>query len=183
MHGRGGREYSVAKGYVQSAFLIVTNPARMTVPDDRSFVLAVSQLFGFAAELYFKGFLIASGVEPRVLRNSIVRHNLAKLHEMSIERGLSLELASWLVEVLGTQHKSHEFRYMTEQSSYTALDLTRAFAAFSELDLIVDAFIGASAAFGLTPRRGWDLPRHLAWRLPVQYYCWHPTRVELKAAP
>jgi len=49
--------YSTAKGLVQSTFLTMTNPQRLTLPDDTTFMLFFPMNLGFAVELYLKAFL------------------------------------------------------------------------------------------------------------------------------
>jgi|SRR6185312_731067 hypothetical protein len=52
-------------------------------------------------------------------------------------------------------------------SEYRTIDLRVIFFAFSGLDRAVDASIGASAARGKMPGRGWKFPEDGAWRLPL----------------
>jgi hypothetical protein len=179
IRNEGEREYGVAKGYVQSMYLIVTNPARMTTPDDTPFVLAFNQLAGFAAELYFKSILVANAVPQQVLRGKAARHNLAKLSELCLEKGLSTTGADWLVEALGRHHGSYEYRYLLPDSEFVTIDIYRLFEAFSELDRAVDAFIGASKSRGLTPTGSWILPPNIGWRMPSPYAVLRPTTVTL----
>ena len=68
--------YSSAKGFVQSAYLIVTNRLRLTTNDDTSFVMSCHLLFGFGLELYLKSYLKASGVNDKILMDYNIRHNL-----------------------------------------------------------------------------------------------------------
>ena len=60
--------YSVAKGYVQSAYAMMTNPYRLQLPDDITLFMAFHMLCGFAAELYFKAFLAHKGYSDAQLR-------------------------------------------------------------------------------------------------------------------
>lgn len=69
--------YSTARGYIQSAYLIMTNHNRFQVPNDITFVLAYHMLLGFAVELYLKSYLTHTGHNERELRNAAVRHNLS----------------------------------------------------------------------------------------------------------
>ncbi|WP_441242426.1 hypothetical protein [Tardiphaga sp. 768_D3_N2_1] len=179
IRNKGEREYSVARGYVQSMYLIVTNSARMTTPYDFPFVLAFNQLAGFAAELYFKAFLGASGVDPKTLRAPAVRHSLAKLHQLCLDNGFTSVKALWIVNKLGPQHETYEFRYLKPNSEFETLDLYELFPAFSELDRIVDAFIGASKSRGLQPDSDWNLPPNAGWRMPLPYHGLRATTVRL----
>ncbi|MBZ9674082.1 hypothetical protein [Mesorhizobium sp. ES1-3] len=158
--------YSTAKGYVQSAFVMMTSPMRFQVPDDSSFYLSFHMLTGFATELYLKSFLASQGYTEKDLRRPEVRHDLRKLLEMAEAKGLNDSGATVLVDLLGDHHKSYEFRYMRADSKYSAIHIRHVFDALSSLDRTVDKTVGASAAHGKQPGHGWhfydDLRR--GWR-------------------
>ncbi|RWC31567.1 hypothetical protein [Mesorhizobium sp.] len=158
--------YSTAKGYVQSAFLLMTNEIRFQAPDDSSFYLSFHMLLGFAMELYLKSFLLQNGYEEKALRAAGVRHDLSKLLEMAEAKGLKERGAVTLVDLLSEHHRSFGFRYTKAESEYPIINLQRVFEAFSSLDLAVDTVIGASVAHGKRPRGSWDFPNDFRkiWR-------------------
>ena len=164
----GKEEYAVAKGYVQSLYLILTNPARLQAPDDTSFYPAFGLLAGFAVELYLKAYLIHRGVSTADLRKGAVAHKLAILAAMCKTKGLSDVKLDWLVRKLGDHHASYEFRYMKPSSEFYPIDLHRLFKAFSRLDRAVDVAIGASASKRLSADDDWIFPPDGAWRFPSQ---------------
>jgi hypothetical protein len=92
------RIYSTAKGYVQSTYLIVTNPQRYQAPDDTTFILSYHMLLGFAVELYLKAYLMHTGHTEAELRR--VGHNLQKLLELSKADNFNLPEAKKLVDYL-----------------------------------------------------------------------------------
>lgn len=123
-------------------------------------------LFGFAAELYLKSYLIHVGVDDKTLRSKALRHSISGLAKAAEERGLVCAELPMLVIHLDEKHSSYEFRYMQENSSYTAPSLDYIFGAFARLDLTIDNVVGASASKGLTPKLGWDVPPECAyWRM------------------
>lgn len=160
------RTYGTAKGYIQSAYLQVTNPLRLKLPNDTTLFLSFHLNAGFAAELYLKAFLYSTGHSEAELKSAAVRHDLEALLKIAEGDGFSDAGASALVNVLHKQHKSFEFRYMKADSSFTPNPLDQTFSAFSTLDTAVDTAVGASASFALTPGGAWALPLEFAaWRL------------------
>jgi hypothetical protein len=157
--------YSTAKGYIQSAHLMMSNPIRYTTPDDTPFYLAFHLICAFAVELYLKSYLIHSGHEDKELRGIGVRHNLEKLHELAKADDFTDIGTGALVDLLHEHHESFEFRYAKRETKYRAVNLQHMFIAFSALDLFVDAAVGASASKGLAPNGTWDFPTAKAqWR-------------------
>jgi hypothetical protein len=157
--------YSTAKGYVQSAFLMMTNPFRYQAADDTSFYLAFHMLCGFATELYLKAFLAHKG-HDKDLKGLQLRHNLKNLHVKATSYGFSDEGAKLLVDHLGDHHASFEFRYMQPTSVYKVIPLATMFHAFSTLDVLVDTAVGASASKGRDPEGAWSFPPNMEWRVP-----------------
>jgi hypothetical protein len=160
--------YAVAKGYVQSAFAMMTNPVRLGLPDDTTFFLAFHMLCGFAAELYFKAFLEHKGYSDAQLRKPQIRHDLTWLRDQCRSEGMYDTGADLLVDLLAGKHKNYEFRYMKQASVYRTMHLQVIFSAFSSLDRAVDAAIGASAARGKSARGSWKFPSDGPWRLPLE---------------
>lgn len=158
--------YSVAKGYVQSAYALMANPHRLQLPDDTTFFMAFHMLCGFAAELYFKAFLAHKGHTESSLKKPDVRHDLGKLQQMCLSEGLNEQGSKLLVDCLGVRHKSFEYRYMKRDATYETVALRDIFFAFSELDAVVDTAIGASSSRGGTPGGKWVFPNDGAWRFP-----------------
>lgn len=158
--------YSVAKGYVQSAYSMLANPFRLQLPDDTTFFMAFHMLCGFAVELYLKAYLAHKGFTEGQLKKHEIRHDLSKLHELAKNEGFSDSGTGILVELLGEKHKNFEFRYMRKASMYKTLTLQEIFAAFSSLDVVVDACIGASASRGKSPSGAWNFPADGEWRFP-----------------
>ncbi|WP_027571302.1 hypothetical protein [Bradyrhizobium sp. WSM1743] len=129
--------YSVAKGYVQSAHAMMSNPHRLQTPDDTPFYLAFHMLCGFATELYFKAFLGYKGYTDAELRHHSIRHDLAKLRDLCRSKGLFDTGGDLLVDLLAEKHKTFEYRYMRSTSVFRAVDLQAMFSAFSSLDRVV----------------------------------------------
>lgn len=158
--------YAVAKGYVQSAYAIMSNPHRMQLEDDTSFFMAFHMLCGFALELYFKAFLVKKGYSEEQLKKRDVGHDLARLRDLCNSEGFFNTGADQLVELLAEKHKNFEFRYMKKSSEYRTADLKAVFSAFSSLDQIIDKIICASTSRGKAPGAGWKFPDDGPWRLP-----------------
>ncbi len=159
--------YSVAKGYVQSAYSMMANPHRLQLPDDITLFMAFHMLCGFAVELYFKAFLIHKGYTEAQLRQRDIGHDLVKLRDRCRCEGLYDTGGDLLVDLLAEKHKSFEYRYMKRASEYRTSDVRAIFFAFSCLDRLINTAIGASASRGEAPRRGWKFPSDGAWRLPL----------------
>jgi hypothetical protein len=159
--------YSTAKGYVQSAFALMSSPGRLQA-NDTPFYASFHLLCGFAAELYLKAFLAHTGSSERELSVPNLRHDLHNLYDLALSRGLNVEGAKWLVDSLGKHHKAFEFRYMKRELEYTAVNIQGAFRAFSSLDVEVDTAVGASASLGKRPSPGWNFPmEYSGWRFPT----------------
>jgi len=157
--------YSTAKGYVQSAYVLMANPLRYSVPDDTTFFMSFHMLCGFALELYFKAFLSHHGWDEKSLRSKRLRHNLRELHKEVVALGLTSKIAAQLLEVLAERHEDFTFRYVRRETKYLARDLQLIFKDFSIVDTIVDDAIGASASRGKEPGGFWAFPpEHAAWR-------------------
>lgn len=164
------RTYGTARGYVQSAYLIVTNPARFQVPDDTTFILSYHMLLGFAVELYLKAYLTHTGHAETELRSGAVRHNLQKLLDLSEADGFVLPAATKVVDYLKEQHGSFEYRYMKPGSTYYLRNQAEVFAELSNLDEYVDSEIGASISAGKTSTTGgWGVSSDCnGWRIPTE---------------
>jgi hypothetical protein len=160
--------YSVAKGYVQSAYAMMTNPYRLQLPDDITLFMAFHMLCGFAAELYFKAFLAHKGYSDAQLRKREIGHDLTWLRDQCRSEGMYDTGADLLVDLLAGKHKNYEFRYMKRASEYRTMDLRHIFSAFSSLDRAVNTAIGASAARGKSARGSWKFPSDGPWRLPLE---------------
>lgn len=158
--------YSVAKGYVQSAYAMMTNPHRLQLSDDISLFMAFHMLCGFATELYLKAFLIHKGHNERDLRKREIGHDLLRLRALCLSEGLHHSGVDMLVGLLAKHHKEFEYRYMKRNVTYWTEDLRAIFSAFSHLDITIDAAIGASASRGVKGRGRWDFPMDGGWRLP-----------------
>jgi hypothetical protein len=164
------RFYSTAKGYVQSAYLIVGNPARFQVRDDTTFILPYHMLLGFAVELYLKSYLTHTGHTECELRSGSVRHNLKKLLELSEADGFTEPKVTPLVNYLNDQHASYEYRYMKPEGVYDVRCQADVFAELDELDAYVDNVIGASVSRGLLPSTGgWPVSSDFnGWRISTE---------------
>jgi hypothetical protein len=155
--------YSTAKGYCQSAFLIVSSPCRRQ-KTDASFFLSIHMLIGFSLELYFKSWLLDAGVPEENLRRQY-GHDLVALYSKAQENGLPGEYDQ-LVGILGPQHKNYEYRYMTRETRYMVVPLDSMFSSLSHLDAAIDLKIGASASMGL-------LPSPLGWTVSTDLQSWN----------
>jgi len=161
------RTYGNAKGFCQSAYLVMANPHRLQVPDDTSFMLGFHHLIGFAVELYLKAFLLHCGLSEEELRSKKFGHKLQALLGAAEERGLACSNAKALCTYL-VKHETFEFRYMKEDSWYELLPLDTIFDMLSQLDGIVDTEVGASAARGMAAGGSWKFPQDgKYWRVRV----------------
>jgi hypothetical protein len=161
--------YSTAKGYVQSAYLIISNPLRLQVNIDPSIILSYHLLLGFAVELYLKALLQHDGHSETDLKRHGVRHNLSKLLEMCDAKDMPSAVASGLVAYLDHQHANFEYRYVTVDGSYNVRRWqAEVFAELNILDEYVDRKIGASASKQLSPgSSGWTISEDFnGWRIP-----------------
>ena len=146
----------------------MTNIERYQVANDTTFVLGFHLLSGFATELYFKAYLFSTGHTDRELRSAALRHDLKKLLELAETDGFNNQGATALANLLGDQHKSHEFRYMATGSNYTLRPLNLIFDDFSALDVAVDVATGASVSYGRSPGGNWVIPADKSnWRFPI----------------
>jgi hypothetical protein len=160
------RLYSTAKGYVQSAYCIMTNQARYTLLDDSSFFLSFHLLAGFAVELYFKSVLLHLGTPEKTLRSVHLRHHLRGLCEVAQSAGFENPSANFLVDILWEKHSTFEYRYMKPQAVYFSSNLVTCFNEFSKFDTAVDLVVGASAAHGRLVGGAWIFPKEYSlWRL------------------
>lgn len=144
-------QYSTARGYLQAAKMIWESPHRQG-PNVLAVFLPMHLLLGFAAELYFKAWLLHAGVDASVLRSVSLRHDLRALLESARAHGFSAN--DWideLVNKLHDHHKKFEYRYSSSETNYDGSVLPTGFAVFDQLDFIVDQRIGASASQGLEP--------------------------------
>lgn len=156
--------FSTAKGYVQSAYLMMSNPERYQTPDDSTFYLSFHMLCGFATELFLKSYLSHKGADDNTLRK--LGHDLDKLLNSAKNKGLNSSDAIALVEYLNEHHKGLGFRYMKTAATYRTPDLVALFNAFSSLKNAIDAAVGASASHGRSVGGRWDFPRDRAhWRI------------------
>lgn len=163
--------YSTARGYVQSAFLMLSNPIRLSVRDDTSFILSSHLLFGFATELYLKSFLSCRGVSDADLRSPKLGHNLAALLRRAKEMSFASESAETLVDILGKGHSDFRYRYAGRDVTFPVIGPNNAFEGFRHIDSFVDESVGARASLALPPEQDqgrWELPGLLGyWRIPA----------------
>ena len=161
------RNYSTAKGYVQSSMLIVSSMDRLQTRDDSSFVLAFHNLIGFAVELYLKSFLLHAGLTEKMLRSREMGHKLGALLEAAAKERFPVMAARELVDYVGPGHETFEYRYMQEGATYAVKPLRWIFEKLSELDIAVDMAVGASAAHNRAPGGRWILTDRVSdWRPP-----------------
>lgn len=166
MHPTPFYPYGTAKGYVQSAYAIITNPLRFSLGDDTTFYMSFHMLVGFALELYLKSALMSCGCSEIELKKPDIRHNLDKLVEKCVASGFDHSGAKYLAGILSEHHKGYGFRYIKPGNEYDKTDLSQIFSALSDLDRTIDTKIGASASKGLKADGEWKLPSHIAvWRL------------------
>ena len=158
--------YSTAKGFGNSAYAMLSNPARLNLPEDSSLFLGFHLLLGFSVELYLKSVLQFSGWSEKALRSSDIRHDLKNLLHSVSKHNFDCGGAVQLVDVLHDNHKTYEFRYSKDGSTYRVVPPSHLFAALSVLDQNVDVLVGASVSEGVIPSGGWVLPFELStWRL------------------
>lgn len=161
------RSFATAKGNVQSAFLMLTNPLRFELKTDDSFILSCHMLLGLAVELYLKAYLTHLNHDEKVLREHSVRHNLEKLLALCENHGFSLPEATSLVAYLSKNHGEHSYRYLKPNSEFTPRVLGTLFRELDKINAYVDEKIGASAAFDeRVSSGGWVVPEQFdRWRL------------------
>ena len=156
--------YATARGFCQSADLMMTNPAHFQVSNDSSFVLGFHHLIGFSVELYLKALLQHIGFSVEQLRKRKFGHNLSSLNVACMENGIEIDSAHFLCEYL-KPHERFEYRYSGTDISYMVCPLDYVFYKLGALDTAVDHQIGASAALGRLPRAGWQFPDGMKqWR-------------------
>lgn len=142
--------YVPAKGYAESAKIIVLSPLRegrveMTY-------LPIHMLLGFSVELYLKAWLCQSGIHEDALRRRPYGHDLAALyaeataHQLPAVPGLDP-----LVQQLHGPHTDYTYRYFRSDLSFDNTNFSVAFSTSDQLDFEVDRFVGASASHGLQP--------------------------------
>lgn len=75
-------------------------------------VLPMYFLASHAAELFLKSALLKRGFSEQELRQFSYRHNLAKLLEALLDKGVTVTpMAADLVQHLSAQHETHALRY------------------------------------------------------------------------
>lgn len=136
---------------------MMTNPARLQVHDDTSFIMGFHHLIGFAVELYLKSFLLHHGISESDLRSKQYGHKLAALLTTATELRLNCPSAEKLCTYL-RKHETFEYRYIRKDSHYDLWSLDVIFDHLGILDARVDHAIGASAAYGQFPGPGWPFP-------------------------
>jgi hypothetical protein len=143
--------YTAAKGYYQSAAIILRSPDRSEGGREVITLLALCMLTGFALELYFKAWLLACGRPSKEVRK--YGHCLDDLILSATENGLPVQPElSKLVGQLMHGHEDFTYRYLspTGTVSYPP-DWVHAYKVMRWLNAIVDDKVGASAAHGLIP--------------------------------
>ena len=161
----GLNQYATAKGYCQSACLMMSSPHRYKLPDDVSLILSFHNLIGFAVELYLKSFLIRHEMVEDDLRKHPFGHDLSNLIDEAKKRGFKCEAGNNLVEYL-PMHKTLGFRYMKDGSTYNVARIDEIFWHLNTLNRYVDEVVGASAGHGKEPGTGWEFPPDMSsWRL------------------
>lgn len=158
--------YSTAKGYVQSAFVLMNSADRYQAPTDLTFFYSFHMLIGFAVELYLKAYLLHAGHSGEKLSRQPFGHDLEALSNAATSAGLTVSGLDQVVMLLADPHGDYTFRYPRPDSSYTVPDLNILFGHLSALDVAVDAVTGASASHGRALGGVWHLPPDRAqWRL------------------
>jgi len=143
--------YHTAKGYFQSAIMICRSPERHNEHREMLTILPMSMLLGFALELYFKSWLLASGRTSKKVR--AFGHRVGDLYaDAKAEMLPTIRFLDELVDALSQGHEDYTFRYIDDGDEVKNINWEIAFAVLNELDKVVDAKAGASAKYGLVPR-------------------------------
>lgn len=148
--------YTTARGYVITLHLVQVGKGALG-PDAAEkllpgTILAMSQLAGFALELYGKAWLLGHGLDPETVRK--YNHNITKIYEDAEKHGMVLsDNIRQLIAAFVSGHKDFTFRYIEAEVSVNTINWQIAFAVFSELDQIVDEKVGGSKKFGLPTGR------------------------------
>ena len=155
-HDTATHRYSTARGYVKTLHLIQVGKGALG-PDAAEklmpgTILAMSQLAGFALELYGKAWLLGHGLDAEKVRK--YGHDITKIYKDAEQHGLVVsDSIRELIDAFVAGHKDFTFRYIEKDVSVNTINWTAAFAVFAQLDLIVDVNIGASEKFSLPPGR------------------------------
>jgi hypothetical protein len=159
--------YITAKGYGQSAYILIANPVRFMMPNDYHIVLSFHMLLGFAVELELKAALSHSGHSQKALRAPKVRHDLWALWNMAKDDGFECLEALPLIEVLAENHKNYAFRYFSLDARYVTMEPKGTFECLHSVDKAVDQLIGASESHAKDIQDiGWTVPDEAnLWRL------------------
>lgn len=141
--------YVTAKGYIQSAKMITLSEHYKKEYITTS-ILSIHLLGGFALELYYKSWLLGSGVSSKEVRN--FRHDIKSLHDAAVGKELpSINGLIPLKDHLAGPHADFTFRYIEDGATVRNTNWPVAFQVFYQLDVTVDSHVGASASQGLTP--------------------------------
>lgn len=142
--------YHTAKGYFQSAIMICRSPERNNEARKTLTILSMSMLTGFALELYFKAWLLASGHSSPKVR--AYNHGMNELYADAKIEGLpSINQLDGLVDALSKGHEDFTYRYINDGDQVNNIIWETAFQVLNNLDDVVDAKVGASALYGLVP--------------------------------
>ncbi|MGN6123885.1 MAG: hypothetical protein ACTHOJ_13115 [Sphingomonas oligoaromativorans] len=132
----GANRYLTALGYVEAAKINCLGPGGILGPRNAIMTLPVNMLAGFALELYFKAFLLFSGLNSKVVRG--YGHHLrdlfdvAKSMEMPAINGLDK-----LVDDLAEGHEDFISRYVDSGDAIRTADWKVAFSIFERLHDVV----------------------------------------------
>jgi hypothetical protein len=130
--------------------MVWNSPERNNKQREYLTLLSLSLLCGFALELYFKAWLLASNRRSNDVK--AYGHKLNALFADAKKEGLpSVTRLDELVDALARGHEDYTFRYLDEGDKITLINWQYGFLPLDILDTIVDDKVGASASYGLTP--------------------------------
>lgn len=100
----GGTLFSLASEYLEAAITLFNTP-----PTRVNYSLVIYYLLGHSAELTLKSYLFDHGETPASLKR--LRHDLDKLMECALSRGLSKQISLGAIASLAPIYRDKELEY------------------------------------------------------------------------
>lgn len=144
--------YIAGKGYVEAAKSVFLSPDNQTEARIKLTILPAHMLGAFSLELFFKAWLLQSGMESAKVRK--YSHDLNALYAATNAAGLpAIRNLSNVVSIFAEAHGDFTYRYIDQGDVVTTANWHNVFPVIDQLDFAVDRFIGASRWQGVEPGR------------------------------
>jgi hypothetical protein len=112
---------------------------------DREYLLPPNYLLvALSIELFLKSFISSRRIKDKELRSSTLRHNLQALYTRAKSLGFEASdvRIDEIISALQGPYEKHHLRYMSDDVSFTKLDLDAVFTVLTSLEDDIAARIG-----------------------------------------